>query len=72
MAVELKANSVLKVEIEGRKYKLVCDSDSPLGQLHDALMQMKGWSVERMGKAQKEEEAIAEEIKAKSDCCSDE
>jgi hypothetical protein len=58
-----KQNSVLDVEIEGKSYQLFCDSDSPLGSLHDALMQMKGWCVERMVAAQKEEQAIADQQK---------
>lgn len=56
----LKQKSSLKVEINGKYFELLCDSDSPLGSLHDALMQMKGWCVERMIAAQKEEEAAAE------------
>lgn len=67
----LKQKSLLEVEIEGKKYQLICDSDSPLGCLHDALMQMKGWCVERMVSAQKEEEQIAESLK-KTDCCGSE
>lgn len=59
----LKQKSVLEVEIENKVYQLICDSDSPLGCLHDALMQMKGWSVERMVKAQKEENEASEALK---------
>lgn len=61
----LKQQSVLevkiKISIDGenkeRLYQLQCDSASPLGELHDALMQMKGWCVDRMIAAQKEEQA---------------
>lgn len=56
----LKQKSALEVDIAGKIYQLSCDSDSPLGCLHDALMQMKGWCVERMVKAQQEENAVAE------------
>lgn len=62
----LKTKSVLEVVIADKKYELICDTDSPLGSLHDALMQMKGWCVERMIAAQKEEEHAAEAHKA--DC----
>ena len=56
----IKQKSDLEVEIAGKVYHLYCDSDSPLGCLHDALMQMKGWTVERMVTAQQEEEKTAE------------
>lgn len=59
----LKQKSTLEVSIEGKNYQLICDNDSPLGSLHDALMQMKGWTVERMIKAQQEEEANAKACK---------
>lgn len=60
----IKQKSVLEVVIENKKYELLCDSDSPLGSLHDALMQMKGWAVDRMISAQKEEQAASEAQKA--------
>ncbi len=66
----LKQNSVLEIKIQDKSYELYCDSDSPLGSLHDALMQMKGWCVERMVAAQKEEEAVSESLKDSS-CCDD-
>lgn len=67
----LKQQSVLKVEIEGKSYQLSCDTDSPLGCLHDALMRMKGWAVDRMVKAQQEEQEVADEVmKESEDCCS--
>ena len=60
----LKQKSCLEVKIDD---KLVCEiyvnNDCPLGLLHDGLMQAKGWVVERMIKAQKEEEAASEEHK---------
>lgn len=64
----LKQKSVLEVTIENKTYSLICESDSPLGSLHDALMQMKGWTVDRMIAAQKEEQKIAEDNK-KENCC---
>lgn len=59
--MELKQKTILEVEIEGRAYQLECPIDAPLGQLHDALMQMKGYCVERMVQAQKEEQEVAAE-----------
>lgn len=63
----LKQISLLEVKIDGKHYKLLCDSDSALGSLHDALMQMKGWCVERMVAAQKEEQAAADAHKQHDD-----
>ena len=63
----LKSKSVLEVEISDKKYQLYCESDSPLGNLHDALMQMKGWCVDRMVKAQNEEEAASQELQKKEE-----
>ncbi len=57
MAMQQK-NCVEFVLAEG-KVKLSCDTDCPLGVLHDALMELKGWSVDRMIQAQKEELEIA-------------
>lgn len=68
----LSQRSVLKVEIQEKVYELYCDSDSPLGSLHDALMQMKGWAVERMVSAQKEELAASEAKKEEEGCCEEE
>jgi len=60
----LKQKSCLEVKIED---KLVCEiyvnNDCPLGLLHDGLMQAKGWVVNRMVSAQKEEEDVTEEVK---------
>ncbi len=66
----IKQKTVLEVKIGERVYELFCGADSPLGELHDALMQMKGYCVERMVAAQKEEQAAADEnMKDNSDPC---
>lgn len=61
----IKQKSVLEIKIEE---KLACEiyvsNDIPLGLLHDGLMQAKGWVVDRMIQAQKEEEAISEKMKS--------
>lgn len=59
----IRTETVITVKIKERDYELHCASDSPLGELHDALMQMKGYCVERMISAQQEEMKIAEEMK---------
>lgn len=60
----IKQKTVLEVEVSGRIFQLICDSDSPLGNLHDALMMMKGYTVERMSEAHKQEHEAAEKIKS--------
>lgn len=57
-----KIRSTLEIEIAEKKYTLTCDTDSPLGCLHDALMQMKGWCVDRMIANQKQEEETAKQM----------
>lgn len=54
--------TVLKVEIAGKVFQLYCDNDSPLGSLHDALMQMKGAIVDRMISNQQKESEMAQEM----------
>ena len=51
------------VKVGERSYWLLCDSDSPLGELHDALMQMKGHCVDRMIEIHKKEKEMAEKQK---------
>lgn len=56
----IKQKTIIEVKIGDRIYELSCNGDSPLGELHDALMQMKGFCVERMVQAQKEEQEAAD------------
>lgn len=65
----INQKTMLEVEIADKKYQLLCDVDSPLGSLHDALMQMKGFCVERMLGAQKEEEEIARKLMSNPESC---
>jgi hypothetical protein len=56
----IKQKTVLEVKIGERVYELFCQSDSPLGELHDALLQMKGFTVEKMVIAHRQEQEAAE------------
>ena len=60
----IKQKTIIEVKICDRIYELSCSGDSPLGELHDALMQMKGFCVERMVQAQKEEQAVSDHQKS--------
>ena len=68
MEIRLVQKSVLEV-FEGEKIisQMIVGNDCPLGVLHDAYMLGKGWTVDRMVAAQKEEQAAAEAHKA-NDC----
>lgn len=61
-------NAVEFVGTEG-KIRLICDSDTPLGKLHDFLLMLKGNIVDRMVAQQKEEDAYSEEMKKQEECC---
>ena len=63
----------LTIEKDDKKASLVVPVDMPLGLIFDALMEMKGYIVERMVKAQKEESDYAENHMnddcKKDECC---
>lgn len=58
MDIEQMTN--ITVMKDGKPVILVVKPDMPLGLLFDALMEMKGYVVERMMNAHKEEEQEAE------------
>ena len=58
--MELKQKTYLEVEKGGKLVQVVVDQDMPLGLLFDALMEFKGFAVERMAQAHKQEEAEAD------------
>ncbi len=43
----------LNVTLSNNKYVFQCKNDSPLGELHDALSQMKGFVMQRMAEVEK-------------------
>lgn len=54
-----KQITIAEIKVGERVYSLLCDSQSPLGELHDVLMKMKGEVVEKMISAQKQEEEMS-------------
>lgn len=56
----IQQHTKLKVEKDGKDIVLDVSPDTPLGLIFDALMELKGYIVERMVSSQKEEEAEAE------------
>jgi hypothetical protein len=49
----LKKNVQLEVKIGERVYTLNIPSDSPLGEVHDALFKMRSFVIEQIIEAQK-------------------
>lgn len=47
----LRQISALEMKIGDKYYKFLCDGDSPLGSVHDALCQMRSYVVERINEA---------------------
>ena len=52
----IKNKTILEVKKNERIYQLLCESDSPLGELHDALAEMKAYVVNLIAERQKLEE----------------
>ncbi len=48
----LKQTAILEVKIGERVYQLLLPSDSPLGEVHDALFQMRSFVVGKINEAQ--------------------
>lgn len=65
----IKQQTVLEVKVNERIYQLFLASDTPLGEAHDAIMQMKGYIVDRMVAAQKEQEDEVKRQQAEDGCC---
>jgi hypothetical protein len=64
----VKNKLVLEIKINDKFYQLLCDPDSQLGQLHDALSQMRQYVVQQIVDADKktqvkEQDAVVEEAK---------
>lgn len=56
----IKNRTVLEWKVGERLYEFHCQPDSPLGEIHDALMQFKGTIVDKMIAAHQAEAAEAE------------
>ena len=52
----LKAKTVIEVKVNDRTYQLECYSDSPLGEVYDALVSMRAFIINMMVEQQKKEE----------------
>lgn len=52
----LKQSATLEVKIGERVYTLTLPSESPLGEVHDALFQMRSYVISKIIEAQKADE----------------
>ena len=59
--MEIKNKTYLEIEKDGKLVQLVIDADMPLGLIFDALMEFKGFCVDKMVAAHAEEASAAEE-----------
>ena len=51
----LKQAAMLEVKINDRVYQLHLPADAPLGEVHDALFQLRSYVVERINEAVKKD-----------------
>ncbi len=58
--MEIKQKTYMNVEKDNKLLQVVIDPDMPLGLIFDALMELKGYVIERMAQSHKEEEAEAD------------
>jgi len=58
-------DTFLEAVVGANTYKLLCSGESPLGELHDAIQQFKGYCIDRMVEAHKAELEQIEAQKAK-------
>lgn len=61
----MKQDNLVRIISEDKKIMLLCEPDTAIGVLHDFLLMVKGVIVDRINKAQVEEEKVTEAVKAK-------
>jgi hypothetical protein len=44
----IKNLSRIEIAVGERVYHFLCEVDAPIGEVHDALMQMKGFVIQKM------------------------
>ena len=54
----IKSVTRLEHKVGDRVYHFMCDNDSPLGEIHDALAKFKSYVVEIINAAEKNKEAV--------------
>lgn len=54
----IKNLSSIEIKVGEKTYVFLCDNDSPIGEVHDALSKMKSQIVEIINKANESEQPI--------------
>jgi len=57
----LSNKTALECKIGERCYQFVCSSDSPLGEVHDALSELKAFVIQKIQESEKKQEPEVEE-----------
>jgi hypothetical protein len=52
----INSRTILEHKIGERAYQFFCDPNSPLGELHDALVVMRNFIIQKMQEIDKKEE----------------
>lgn len=60
--VKLNNKTVLEVKKDERIYTLECDANSSLGELHDVLVEMRGYVIQRAQDAQEQEKPAEKSV----------
>jgi hypothetical protein len=66
--MQYQTKAVFVIEKDNKKVQIIVDTDMPLGLLFDAVMEFKGYVVDRMVNAHKDEETQAEKQMPKLPC----
>ena len=65
--VKLNNKTVLEVRKDERIYILECDANSSLGELHDVLVEMRGYVIQRAQDAQEQEKRSEKPIEVEAE-----
>ena len=64
----IKTKTIIEIQIGERNYICECSPESPLGELHDALIQMKSIVIEQILKEQEKEKKICNSTNEENKC----
>ncbi len=64
---KLNNKTVLEVTKNERVYILECNADSPLGELHDVLVEMRGYVIQRAQDAQEQEKTATKPVEVEAE-----
>ena len=57
----IKLAAKIEVKVGERLYHFLCDNESPLGEIHDVICQMKGLVISKMQEIQEAQKPKVEE-----------